>query len=166
MAALDGPRYLRLLVALDELLAAAPVRHAGRRAGTRKPARRAYRRLTKALAHVPPEPGPEQDEALHEARKAAKRLRYTCEAVVPVHGGRARRLARRAEDVQELLGEHQDSVVARQVLHGAAGRTDVGSEAFLLGTLAGLELAAARDVARRLRRPVERLGKAAGAWFG
>jgi len=164
---LDGARYLALLGELDRFVAQPPVvTRRGRRKGTRRAARRAYRRVADALAAVPEQGGVEQDAALHAVRKATKRLRYTCDAVVEVHGGRARRLARRAEDLQEHLGDHQDSVLAREVLHGAADRTDERAETFLLGTLAGLELAAARANVAGLGRPVRRLHRAAHRWFG
>ncbi|MGJ7440422.1 CHAD domain-containing protein [Aquipuribacter sp. MA13-6] len=167
VAALDGDRYLALLAALDRFVARPPVvARRGRRKGTKQAARRAYRRVAAALAAVPGQGGPEQDHALHQVRKATKRLRYTCDAVVGVHGRDARRLARRAEDLQEHLGEHQDSVLAREVLHGAAGRTDEQAETFLLGTLAGLELAATRVAVAGLDRPVRRLHRAAERWFG
>ncbi|WP_380167937.1 CHAD domain-containing protein [Jannaschia sp. R86511] len=166
VAALDGARYLQLLAALDGFVADPPVvAHRGRRRGTRRAARHAYRRVARALAAVPAAPGPEQDTAWHEVRKATERLRYTCEAVTTVHGAPARRLARRAEALQERLGEHQDSVLARDVLRGAAGRTDDRDETFLLGTLAGLELASARAVLADLDRPVRRLHRAAARWF-
>lgn len=167
LTALDGDRYLALLAALDRFVDEPPVvARRGRRAGTRKAARRAYRRVADALAAVPGQGGPEQDHALHEVRKATKRLRYTCEAVTVVHGKDARRLARRAEDLQEHLGEHQDSVMAREVLLGAAGRTTEQAETFLLGTLTGLELAATRAAVAGLDRPVRRLHRAADRWFG
>ncbi len=167
VTALDGDRYLALLAALDRFVDEPPVvARRGRRAGTRKAARRAYRRVARALAAVPEQGGPEQDHALHEVRKATKRLRYTCEAVAEVHGKDARRLARRAEDLQEQLGEHQDSVMAREVLLGAAARTAEQAETFLLGTLTGRELAATRAAVAGLDRPVRRLHRAADRWFG
>ena len=60
--------------------------------------------------------GRERDERLHAARKAAKRVRYAAEALLPVYGKDARRFAKRIEDVQEVLGEHQDSVVIQPLL--------------------------------------------------
>src|SRR5437764_342811 len=52
----------------------------------------------------------------HEVRKQAKRTRYVAESVGPALGSKAasaiRRLARRARRIQDVLGEHQDAVVA------------------------------------------------------
>jgi CHAD domain-containing protein len=66
----------------------------------------------------------EHDAALHEVRKAAKRLRYAAESAVPVLGDRAATLAAHCEVIQDALGDHHDSVVTRQVLdkvHTRAG---------------------------------------------
>ena len=90
--ALDGQRYLRLLNDLDALLADPPLTPlAARKAGKvlAKPVRRAARRLRRALAAVPA--AEDQDAAIHEARKAAKRARYATEVALPALGGKARR---------------------------------------------------------------------------
>ena len=56
------------------------------------------------------------DEAFHEVRKRAKRARYTAEMVAPVITGAdakgARRFIRGATRIQDVLGEHQDAIVA------------------------------------------------------
>jgi CHAD domain-containing protein len=49
-------------------------------------------------------------------RKAAKRLRYAAELAEPALGRPATELRKAVKEVQELLGEHQDSVVARGLL--------------------------------------------------
>lgn len=167
LEALAGNRYLRLLDALDTLLADPPLDgSAGRKAGTRRAAKRAYRRVERALAAVPTAAGPARDDALHEVRKATKRLRYTCETAAAVHGRKAGRLASRAEDLQELLGEHQDSTVAQEVLARAAARARAAREdTFDLGVLTGLEQAAAQQALDGLDRSVARLAKAARRWF-
>ena len=59
---------------------------------------------------------------MHDARNADKRLRYVIEVAAPVLGKPARRLGRQAKKLQDLLGEYQDAVVTRPLLHelGAA----------------------------------------------
>jgi len=160
--ALDSARYLRLLAELDRLLADPPMTgRRTRRRGSRDAVGRAYRRVVRDLDTVPDD-GPEREEALHEVRKSTKRLRYTCEAVAPVLGRDARRLAGRAEDLQELLGEHQDSVVAQQVLARATERVRAeGGDRFELGRLTGLEQAAAEHALEGLDRATRRLRSAA-----
>ncbi|WP_432886448.1 CHAD domain-containing protein [Kribbella sp. CA-245084] len=123
LAALESERYFRLLDALDELLAKPPVTGDDRKASKqiddilhhdRKRMRKAVKRSQAA------ETVAEQDHELHEVRKAAKRLRYAAESAVPVLGDDATALAAQAEEVQEILGEHQDSVVSRDLLHHLA----------------------------------------------
>jgi CHAD domain-containing protein len=57
----------------------------------------------------------------HEARKAAKAVRYGAEAVVAAFGDRAGAHAAAWEAVTDALGEVQDSVVARDALTDRAG---------------------------------------------
>ena len=52
------------------------------------------------------------DTQLHRIRIGSKQLRYGAELAEPVLGKPARRAARRAEEVQTILGEHHDSVTA------------------------------------------------------
>ena len=83
------------------------------------------------------------DPWFHEIRKAAKRLRYAAEALEPAFGEPARALAGAAEHLQGILGEHQDSVVAREVLH------DIGIRVHDHGdSSATIELLHAREQAR------------------
>ncbi|GAA3390993.1 CYTH and CHAD domain-containing protein [Cryptosporangium minutisporangium] len=52
------------------------------------------------------------DDTWHAARIHAKRARYAAEAVAPVVGAPATRLAKACAEVQEVLGEHQDAAIA------------------------------------------------------
>lgn len=89
----------------------------------------------------------EREAALHGVRRAAKRLRYAAESARPVFGARARKLAGQAEALQVLLGEVQDSVVARQLLLDLAERAHArGDGCFTLGRLHMLEEQRARDL--------------------
>ena len=120
---LDGRRYLRLRVDLGALLADPPLTPSAERRAIKAlstPVRRARRRLDRALAAVPR--ADDRDTALHQARKAAKRARYAAETAVPALGGTARRQAAQAKELQELLGDHHDSVVARTPDGGAIWR--------------------------------------------
>ncbi|NEA40508.1 CHAD domain-containing protein, partial [Streptomyces sp. SID11385] len=93
-------------------------------------------------------PGPERDVALHEARKAAKRARYAAEAARPALGKPARKSAKRLKAVQGVLGDHQDSVVAREALRALAVQAQLSGEpSFTWGLLYGREerTAAARE---------------------
>lgn len=154
LAALDGPRYLRLLDDLEALLARPPLTPlAERRAGTvlARPVRQAARRLLRALAAVPA--AENRDAALHEARKAAKRARYAAETAVPALGGTASRQAAQAKGLQQLLGDHHDSVVARTVLLDLAGKARAaGEDTFTYGLMYQRQACQAADIERALPR--------------
>jgi CHAD domain-containing protein len=85
------------------------------------------------------------DTDLHETRILAKRARYAAEAVAPAVGKGAKRFASRVADLQDVLGEHQDAVVAGQWLreHVPSG-PDAARTAFVAGLLAAQEDAAAQ----------------------
>jgi CHAD domain-containing protein len=138
--ALRSKRYFRLLDRLDALVERpALTRAAARPAGAVLPAavrhsyRRAARRMNRAKRALG---GPKQDAALHRARRAAKRTRFAAEAVGPAFGQPAARFARRLKKVQSTLGDHQDSVIARQVERELAIAAAQSSEnAFSYGLL-------------------------------
>lgn len=118
--ALDSARYFGLLDALDVFVADLPATPlADRPARTSVPGllRRDVRRLRRAAKAVDEASDVEtRDRNLHEVRKKAKRLRYAAESAVPLFGRRAKKLSRRAKRIQEVLGAHQDSVVACEKL--------------------------------------------------
>ncbi len=60
------------------------------------------------------------DAQLHEIRIAAKRGRYATEAVIPVVGRPARRFAAGVEQIQTVLGDYHDTIVAEAWLRNAA----------------------------------------------
>lgn len=126
LAALDSGRYFRLLDSLDSFVTDPPLsdrarKPAGKCVADRVAADRA--RLRQAVEAVDDaRDGAPADAALHEVRKSAKRLRYAAEAAAAIHGKRARRLARAAEHVQQVLGEHQDSLVTRELLRDLGAR--------------------------------------------
>jgi CHAD domain-containing protein len=86
------------------------------------------------------------DAELHQARIRTKRVRYAAEALTPVFGKPARRFARRAESLQEVLGTHQDAVMTIEWLR-LQSRGMTPRAAFAAGRLAGIE-ATARGEAR------------------
>ncbi|MFI5659164.1 CHAD domain-containing protein [Streptomyces sp. NPDC051684] len=156
VAVLDGKRYLELLKALDALLADPPLREkaAGRPAVKvlAKAALKDHARLATRIEHaLSLPPGHDRDVAMHDARKAAKRARYAGEAATPVLGKQAKRFAKRMKAVQSVLGDHQDSVVAREALRDLAIQANAAGEtAFTWGLLYGQEQAAAADREREL----------------
>ena len=116
--------------AIDRLLAAPSLtRLASRRARRELPALigRTYRRVDRHVRAADQLSGHDRDVEWHEGRKAAKRLRYAGEAAAPVLGKPAKRLVKRVKQVQEILGDHQDAVVACPVLR------EIGMQAYLDG---------------------------------
>ncbi|MEV6654299.1 CYTH and CHAD domain-containing protein [Streptomyces sp. NPDC051219] len=152
---LDSKRYLALLDALDALLAAPPLRPAASRSPHKvlpKAVLKDYGRLAGRVEHaLSLDPGQERDVAMHEARKAAKRARYAAELAQPALGKPAKRFVKRMKAVQTLLGDHQDSVVARESLRTLAIQAHAaGESAFTWGLLYGHEEAQAVEREREL----------------
>ena len=138
--ALNSGRYLALLADLDALIADPPPGPDGEAvagpalaAAVRHAYRATHRRMRRALAAPP---GQDRDHALHQARKAAKRARYAAEAAAGVAGPDAGRFARRMQQVQSVLGDHQDTVIARQLEHRLGVEAhEAGESAFSYGLL-------------------------------
>ncbi len=157
-------RYHDLLDALDALLDAPPLTApAGRtaRRETPKVVARAWRKMMsryERAAHLPA--GQERDVALHGTRKAAKRARYTAEAASAALGSPAAKLARRAERLQDVLGEHHDSVVAIQRLAATTERPDTpAADLFVAGRLSEVERQEGARTLDRLPKAAEKAGR-------
>lgn len=93
----------------------------------------AWKRLARDAARLRRPSATEED--WHEARIAAKQVRYACEAVAPFFGKSAKAMAVRAEEVQEVLGEHQDAAIASAVLRRLATAPRPTAGGFTLGLL-------------------------------
>lgn len=161
VATLDEPRY-RMLQTRAVAFAAAPSfaprarRRAAKAMGPVVAAER--RRLERRVAAAASAPPTRRDGAVHAVRKAAKRLRYAAEAAAPVSGPEVATTARRAEAVQDALGDGRDAALAMDRLRreGSVAGTTPGENGFAYGLLHRLEderrRRADRDVARALKR--------------
>ena len=152
VAVLEALRSHRYAVLLDRLVDAARQPRLVPRDGSepdeeilRGLVRRAWDHLAGAVERLDDEP---PDEELHAVRRRAKRARYAAEAVEPAFGKPARALARALTEVQDVLGEHQDAVIAGQWLRDAAVAVHDEAAAFAAGELAMQE----REAACRGRR--------------
>ncbi|MDL5205703.1 CYTH and CHAD domain-containing protein [Streptomyces sp. ALI-76-A] len=155
--ALASGRYLALLDALAELVARPPLRPKAARKPedvAAKAVLKEYDRFAgRVTAALEPSPGADRDTALHQARKAAKKARYATEPALAALGKPVKRLGKRVQAVQKVLGEHQDSVVARHELRRlAVAAGTVGEAGFTWGLLYGQEQAAAGEQQRELPR--------------
>lgn len=175
--ALHGPRLERLVSGLVEFVLDLPWRPKQRRdlhellqSATRRVELRAQRADSADTAA-------EREFELHEVRKKGKAARYAVEAatkwapdpeetdgshpaeqVVPD----APQFDPKAElaawvDLQELLGEHQDAVVARDVLRRlAAAAHEEGVDTYSYGVLVGRETQRLADNAGRVEKALRR----------
>lgn len=150
-AALESDRYARIWDLLHTWLSQPPGAATdaswGRSAGPLVGAAwaRVVRRADRLDARTP-------SPQVHEVRIAAKRARYAAELVetaAAVHNRAEGAVAVAAREVQEILGRHQDAVMAARTL---ASYLEAGSwtapEAFTLGRLAERQWAIAAETRR------------------
>ncbi|MFF3928808.1 CYTH and CHAD domain-containing protein [Streptomyces hirsutus] len=143
-AILDSRRYLTLLDTLDTLLADPPLRKKAAGDPDKVLAKAVSKDLAKVAALVARArdlpPGHDRDVALHEARKKTKRTRYAAEAAGPALKAPAKDLVKSMKELQSLLGDHQDSIMARRTLRElSAVAHAAGESAFTYGLLHGHE---------------------------
>jgi CHAD domain-containing protein len=164
LAALDSGRYFTLLDQLDRMLADPPFGpDAGKPASkaVARAVRRAYRKTARRMrqaGHTPP--GPARDAALHEARKAAKQARYAGEAASPAIGKPAQRFTKRMKEIQTVLGDHQDTVIARQEERQLGiGAYQAGENSFSYGLLYADDAHEAEQLQEQARRSWKRASR-------
>jgi CHAD domain-containing protein len=161
LEALESERYAALL---DRLGVAAPPPPA-------KPsdadlpalAKAEFRSLKKAARSLQPDSA---DDELHRVRVKTKRARYAAELAAPSVGKRADDFVRSAQRLQDLLGEHQDAVVAEEKIRALATAARATKVAFAAGRL--VERERARRTSARAALPdawakLERSGRRAWA---
>ncbi|WP_222195671.1 CYTH and CHAD domain-containing protein [Modestobacter italicus] len=137
---LSSPAYLQLRDDLEGLVAEPPLTEDAARPADevlREVLARTARRLRRSVEAAQDSDDP---EALHDVRKAAKRLRYTADAAVPVLGRPVAELVSALKGVQTVLGDRQDTFVTRPLcremgLQAAAA----GENAWTWGRLHALE---------------------------
>jgi CHAD domain-containing protein len=142
-AAFDSDRYVRLVQALVELaLDPPPFKRADTPARTTMPelAEIPWEHLVRRVGRLGHDPA---DEELHRVRILAKRARYAAEAAAVVVPAIA--------DLQSVLGDHQDAVVAEAWLRRAVAEGAGGPESFAAGLLVTIERDKAAEHRRRWR---------------
>ena len=145
---LSSERYFGLLGVLDNITATPPVVSGG--PSLKAIAGREFAKLQKTILRAGPRPS---DEQLHRVRIRGKRARYAAELAEPLAGKRARRFVQEAKRFQDVVGEHQDAVVAEERIRALAGRRK-----------AGLAFAAGRLVERQGARRAETRAALPAAW--
>ena len=111
----------------------------------RRVVRRPWQKLADAIEALGDDPS---DLGLHGVRIRAKSARYAAEAVAPAFGKPARAYARAVTRLQDVLGAHQDAVVAAEWLRRAGANAADEATGFAAGQLAAFEHREA-DRARR-----------------
>jgi CHAD domain-containing protein len=113
LTGLDSPRYRRLQSRLKDAVRRPPV--VTEDLSLPDVAARAFKKLRKAVGALPKDPS---DTELHDVRIRVKRARYAAELAEPARGRPAKRFIKRAREIQDALGEHQDATVAEEHLRG------------------------------------------------
>lgn len=153
--ALRDPRYARLIEAAIAVARSPRVRRPQRSAASLVPKlmRRVWKKLRKRVRRSGSQP---TDRDLHRIRIQAKHVRYAAEALTLIGGEAARRFARRAGDLQHLLGRQHDAVTAERAVRE---HLITGEQAFLGGEFAEIERASARKLRGRFPRCWQRLAR-------
>ena len=141
--AMSSDRYFTLLDTI-ELAVAAP-RFTGNDTPTAAIAKSEFRKLRSAVRSLPKDPS---DEELHTVRISGKRARYAAELAEASRGKAATRFIRRAKEFQDMIGEHQDAVMAEDELRRVTGLTRSQTAALAAGQLIERQ----RETKRQLRR--------------
>jgi CHAD domain-containing protein len=164
---IDGERYEALRAGLQRFLVDPPLsKGASKKAEgvlpalAGKTARKLGRRMDAAVEAL--EHGENADEAIHRARKTGKQVRYSVEVVRPVGGkiGKQADTFRKVlKDLQDELGAHQDSVVARQALRELGAQAGAENQnGYTFGILHGRDEVHAREIEERLPETWGRVG--------
>lgn len=141
VAAMDSRRLIRLTTSMQRFLTNGPVKrspsaHVPILEAAPEVVAHGYRKVVAIGDHIRQGSPP---QALHALRIRAKRLRYTVEFIEPIYGKPARAYAKRLIALQDVLGAHQDDVVAIATLRDIAvdPPQKIGSPTvFALGMLA------------------------------
>jgi CHAD domain-containing protein len=149
---LGSRRYVQLVDALIDADVAPPLVDEGgsdrrARARLRKLVRKSWRRVARGVADLGAHPS---DADLHEIRKRAKLARYAAELATEALHEEAGPLAERLADLQDVLGQLQDTVVAKERLTILVRQSRLtGEAAFAAGRLVCLEDEARSDALDR-----------------
>jgi CHAD domain-containing protein len=130
LAGMSTPRYAELLTRLE----AAAVAPRGRPSDVtlRDIAAGEFRKLRKAVRRLPDDP---TDDELHGVRIRGKRARYAAELAEGTVGKPAARFVQDAKKLQDVIGAHQDAVVAEQRVRSLLDRAGGARAYFAAGRI-------------------------------
>ena len=156
-AALDAPAYPALLDRLVRECASPPVTARVRPGAVAAAEVRRLRRAARSGV------GTTDPAELHRLRIAGKRARYAAELAAAPGDRAGTAFLRAAKRFQDVLGEHQDAVVAESHLRGLAAGAR-GPVALAAGRLVERERAARAGARHELPAAWKTLERAAGRW--
>ncbi len=160
LEAMSSSRYGELLDRLEAAAAAPRAREAD--ASLHDLAAGEFRKLRKAVKALPPDPS---DDELHAVRIRGKRARYAAELAEGAVGKPARRFVREAKRFQDVVGEHQDAVVAEERIRALLGRAGGEQTHLAAGRLIERERTRRREARAALPKAWAKLEKAGrAAW--
>jgi CHAD domain-containing protein len=154
--ALSEPRYLELLNRLERE-AASPVASGRAKGGLRRVFQDEFERSRRTFDRLGRTPS---DEALHEARIRVKRARYAAELAAHEleDGGEA--FLQAAKRLQDVLGDHQDAVVAQERIgRWAAAHPENADVGDAILALERVRQAASREAWPKLWRKLDQRGR-------
>jgi len=136
LEALDSNRYERLMASFSATLRrgrsptpTAPILEAAPHL-----VRDRYKKVRKAANKLSEESPPEH---FHELRKKGKRLRYALEPLQEIYGKPAQKMVKLLKKTQDDLGDHQDLIVAAELMEELGGAGDRAPQAaFWMGSMA------------------------------
>jgi CHAD domain-containing protein len=97
--------------------------------------RRRYRKVRKAASKITRDSPPEE---FHDLRKKGKRLRYALEPLQGIYGKPSEKMVELLKAIQDDLGDHQDLVVAAELMEELGTAGDLQPRAvFSMGSIAG-----------------------------
>lgn len=151
--ALDSDRYTALVNELATLVTEEPLPDGASAiaelSGTKLVGslNRPYHKLAKAVHKLPADP---PDDDLHDLRIYGKRLRYAAETALPSagkdHRGQLKDIVKHCKELQDVLGDHQDAVVAATKIRTIAEHVTDPRAAFVAGRLVEREFARRAEV--------------------
>jgi triphosphatase len=137
LEALDSNRYERFVSSFSGTL------RRGRSPAPTRPileeapdlVRRRYKRVRKDVDGLTEDSPPEE---FHDLRKKGRRLRYALEPLQEIYGKPAKKMVKLLKTLQDDLGEHQDLVVAAELMEEMGVAGDLPPRAvFSMGSMAG-----------------------------
>lgn len=161
LATLDSSRYAELLATFERFVNAPPA--AAGDVSLERVAAREFRKLERLVKSLGDD---SSNDDLHRARIQAKRLRYATELSSQLLGKSGEKLVAAAKTFQDVVGAHQDAVVAENHIRAAVRRSRAVGTALAAGRLIERERAGRAEARARVPEAWKKLRRSAQAALG